>query len=457
MKQQMDLSIEKIERFNLKIPRYTSYPTVPNWGTQDFNHTDYLQCLHEIAEKEEPISIYIHIPFCSRRCLFCGCNTIITSRQERSVRYLNYLKKEIDTVGNIIRHNRQVIQLHLGGGTPTHLLPQQLDDLFSYIEERFNFLPDAERSIEIHPSVTTREHLDVLANHHFNRLSIGVQDFDREVQTNLNRHQTYEETAEVINYARILDFDSINVDLIYGLPYQTMETMHDTINKIFELRPDRIALYSYAHFPQFFRHHQGIPLKMIPQGSDKLQLFLHARSRLLDHQYEQVGFDHFALPTDSLWRSYQNKTLRRNFMGYTTKAGTDLIAFGWSGISELSNCYAQHAKDMEEYEELVDQYGVATIKGYRMNEEDRIRKQLIMDILCQNEVNIEKLETQTGKSLDLLYEIADQKMPALQDAGFVKPSTTGWQLTTEGQIFARVVAASFDAFYSTDHIFSNSV
>lgn len=444
----LELTIEEINKYNLRIPRYTSYPTVPNWQKQGFGPEHHIANLREIGTKSDPISLYIHIPFCIRKCKFCACNTIITHRKDKSVRYLEYLQKEIRKTREYIGERDKVIQLHFGGGTPTHLTPAQLDELLTTISSNFTILEDAELSIEIHPSVTTKEHIDILAKHGFSRLSVGVQDFDPLVQEKLNRHQTYQETADLIAYARQLGFSSINTDLIYGLPYQSYEGFMHTIDQLLLIQPDRIAVYSYAHFPQVFPHQKSIPLIELPGPEEKINRFINARKKLLDAGYKQVGFDHFALESDDLWQSYLNKTLRRNFMGYTTKASTDLIAFGYSAISELGNSYAQNTKDMDEYERLIDAYGTATVKGHQLSEDDKHLKSTIMNILCLGEIARTDLQ-----SVDALAN-----METFVAEGLCEVTPTGWQLTQKGTLFARVVAANFDAYLSGNQFnFSNTI
>ncbi|MHA2099034.1 MAG: oxygen-independent coproporphyrinogen III oxidase [Candidatus Kariarchaeaceae archaeon] len=451
------LSYELIDRFDKRVPRYTSYPTVPNWSV-DFGPQDYISSLIERSESNDPLSVYIHIPFCIRRCLFCACTTLITQRQDKPEKYMEYLKLEIKKTRELLNARNEVIQLHLGGGTPTHLTPQQLDDLFSFIHDEFALNQNAEKSIELHPSVTSINHMGVLKDYGFNRISVGVQDFDINVQERLNRFQTYDETEEILDFARNNDFDGVNMDLIYGLPYQSPEGFDDTIDKTLVLKPDRIALYSYAHLPNIVRHQSSIPLDVIPTGPDKLDLFLHARERFLDFGYEQIGFDHFALPEDDITKSFENKSLRRNFMGFTTKAGTDMIAFGYSGISELQNCYSQNSKDMNEYEKLISKYGVATIKGHRMSNEDIMRKQVIMDWLCQHEIDYSTLQDNHGGDAKKFIQISESLFPDFQEIDFVEMTDNGWKATTTGKLFARVIASSFDEYYdASKHLFSRSI
>ncbi|MHA2170745.1 MAG: oxygen-independent coproporphyrinogen III oxidase [Candidatus Kariarchaeaceae archaeon] len=452
-----EITVDQIEKYDLRVPRYTSYPPVPNW--QELYHPeDYIQELQLIGQINEPLSLYIHIPFCIRRCLFCACNVLITKRKDRPERYLEYLLKEIKVTANYLTPRNQAIQLHLGGGTPTHFTPEQLDTLFAFTFDKFDFQSDAEKSIEVHPSVTTTEHIDILRDYGFNRLSLGVQDFDSNVQEKLNRFQTYQETSELIQYARDSGFHGINVDLIYGLPYQTPNTMRNTLEQVFNILPDRVALYSYAHFPNTFRHHKSIPLEVITTGSEKLQLFLDARKIFLENDYLQIGFDHFALKDDELWSSFENRSLRRNFMGYTTKAGTDLVAFGWSGISELRSSYAQNTKEMTDYENLIDKYGTATVKGHKLSNDDILRKQIIMDILCLGILDYNMVKAKFAERADEIIEIAENVFPEFEQIEFVKRYNGGWKNTPKGNIFARIIASSFDANYEqSKHLFSRSV
>ncbi|OLS24052.1 MAG: Oxygen-independent coproporphyrinogen-III oxidase [Candidatus Heimdallarchaeota archaeon LC_2] len=451
------LSYELINRFDKRVPRYTSYPTVPNW-TEKFGPKDYISDLVTRSEFEDPLSIYVHIPFCIRRCLFCACTVLVTQRVDRPEKYLEYLKLEIDKTRDLLNSRDDVIQLHFGGGTPTHLTPEQLDDLLGHIYDRFSMNGNAEKSIELHPSVTSIEHMEVLKTYGFNRVSMGVQDFDLNVQEKLNRFQTYEETKLILDFARSNNFDGVNMDLIYGLPYQTTEGFEDTIDKTLILKPDRIALYSYAHLPNIIRHQSTIPLDVIPTGPNKLDLFLYAREKFLEDGYVPIGFDHFALPDDEISISVHEKTLRRNFMGFTTKAGTDMIAFGYSGISELHTAYAQNSKDMGEYETMIEKYGVATIKGYKLSDEDILRKQVIMDWLCLNEIDYTVLKEKYGSNSKKLIKISEDLFPNFQEIDFVEKTDNGWKATSMGRLFARVIASSFDEYYdASKHLFSRSV
>ncbi len=455
----LELTVELIEKFNKPVPRYTSYPTVPYWTTS-FGPNKYLKTIEKASESLGPLSLYIHVPFCERRCLFCGCNTYITRRRDRSVEYLKTLFKEIRTIAKLLKDRTSYSQFHIGGGTPTHLSPDQLQSLLSFIDERFEPVKDVEKSIEIHPSVTTKEHIDVLIENGFNRLSLGVQDFDPIVQARINRFQTFEETRDLVEYAREQGVISTNFDLIYGLPYQTPDGFAKTLEQVKSIKPERLAVYSYAHLPQVFRHQSQFPPESIPKGREKLALFLLARRKLLDHGYRQIGFDHFALPNDELWKAYQESTLQRNFMGYTTKAGTDLVAFGYSGISDVQSTYAQNSKILGEYHQLVEKFGVATIRGIQLSGEDVARKDTIMTWLCQFQFERKELLAKHGEEGQRVIEDAEHFFPRFEELGLVRRTRNGWVATDLGRIFARIVAAALDSYLNkkkVDITFSQSI
>ena len=388
MEDQLRLTAELIQKFDIPVPRYTSYPMVPFWSDK-YTVTDHVKHLELASHSNDPLSIYIHIPFCTRRCFFCACNVQITTNPQLPEKYLLSLVKEIKTVAKYLEPRTKVSQLHLGGGTPTHLTPIQLEMLMSILEEHFDFLPDAEKSIEVHPSVTTPKHLETLAEHGFTRLSAGIQDFDSYVQEKIYRFQTYEVTANLFQRARELGFISINGDLIYGLHYQTHDGFSNTLYKILDISPDRLAIYSYAHLPKQIKHQSIFPLEVIPTGNDKLELFLKAREFLLENNYKQVGFDHFSLSSDDLWQSYTNGTLQRNFMGYTTHAGTDLVAMGYSAISDVAESYAQNSKSLPEYHDMIEKFGLATVRGLSLSEQDILHKQIIETWMCQYYIDLE--------------------------------------------------------------------
>src|SRR6202140_2158663 len=318
MREELHVSEEFLARYNRPGPRYTSYPTAPVWN--DAFGPDDLESVHDEAQRSQtPVSLYMHLPFCESLCLFCACNVIIQKDKRVAIPYLDVLKREIEHVARGVSRDRPVVQFHWGGGTPTYLTPQQLEDLFGFAREHFNFCPDAEIGIEIDPRVTTGEHLETLRRLGFNRLSMGIQDFHPEVQRAVKRVQPLEMTADLIARSRSLGFESINVDLIYGLPYQTVDRFAHTIDDVLALAPDRIALFSYAHVP-WIRKQQGSLAMSLPEGMEKFRIFCTAIEKFLHAGYQYIGMDHFAKPGDELAVAQKQRTLHRNFQGYTPKA-----------------------------------------------------------------------------------------------------------------------------------------
>src|SRR5205085_5749856 len=329
-----------LEKYNQPGPRYTSYPTAPEWGDQ-FGPAELRDVFREANAKPAPapLSLYFHIPFCQSLCLYCGCNVVISKKHDVALTYLDALKREIDWTSAEVLPSRKVEQLHWGGGTPTYLTPQQIEDLYGYIQERFSFSDSAEVSIEIDPRVTSLEHCRALRRVGFNRVSLGIQDFDPLVQKTIRRVQPYEETKRLFDSCREIGFESINVDLIYGLPHQTAASFSDTVNKIITMKPDRVAVFSYAHVP-WMKKQQGSFARFLPDATEKFRIFARAIEMLTGAGYRYIGLDHFARPEDEICRAQDERTLHRNFQGYTTKAGCDLYAMGVSSISGLEDAYA---------------------------------------------------------------------------------------------------------------------
>ena len=339
-------SLELLSRYNVQGPRYTSYPTAPMWK-ESFSASDYERALREsaAAANPSPLSLYVHLPFCEKLCFFCGCTVVITGRAHAPENpYLEILEREIDWVAERAGP-RPVVQLHWGGGTPTYFAPALLERLGRRIFDRFAMAPDAELGVEVDPRVTTREHLEALAALGFNRLSMGVQDFDPRVQEAINRIQPAADTRRLIEHARALGFPSINVDLIYGLPFQTPETFSRTIDQVLEIGPDRLAVYSYANVP-WMKKHQNVLLPHLPDEKTKFGIFQMALSRFTEAGFEYIGMDHFARPDDELARARRDRTLHRNFQGYTTKAGTDLLGLGMSAIGSVGDAYVQNRREL---------------------------------------------------------------------------------------------------------------
>jgi len=441
---ELRVSEEFLAKYNRPGPRYTSYPTAPIWNDA-FGPAD-LEAVHEEANRAgSPVSLYMHIPFCESLCLFCACNVIIQKNKEVAPPYLGVLRQEIRRVSNSVSRERQVVQLHWGGGTPTYLTSAQIADLFGYTRELFTFAPDAEIGIEVDPRVTTREHLEVLRRLGFNRLSMGVQDFHPEVQQAIHRIQPFELTRDLIATARQLGFDSINVDLIYGLPYQSPERFAHTVDQIISLAPDRIALFSYAHVP-WLKKQQGAFAAHLPEGMQKFDIFRTGLSKFLDAGYLYIGMDHFAKPGDELAVAQQQRTLHRNFQGYTTKAGADLYGMGVTAISGIQNAYAQNHRELRHWEAAVAERGIATMRGYRLSEDDRLRRAVISRLLCHTVIFKDEISREFAIDFDEYFADALQKLSGARENGLLTESPTEIRATGLGRIFIRNLAMAFDPY-----------
>jgi oxygen-independent coproporphyrinogen-3 oxidase len=435
---------EFLAKYNRPGPRYTSYPTAPIWN-ESFGPDD-LERVHEEANAAgSPVSLYMHIPFCESLCLFCACNVIINKNKAVAPPYLGVLKQEIARVSRGVSREREVVQFHWGGGTPTYLTPPQIEELFGYARERFTFAADAELGIEVDPRVTNRAHLETLRKLGFNRLSMGVQDFHAEVQQAINRIQPYEMTRDLIGNARELGFDSINVDLIYGLPYQSPERFAHTVDQIVSLAPDRIALFSYAHVP-WLKKQQGAFASHLPEGMQKFDIFRTGLTKFLDAGYLYIGMDHFAKPGDELAVAQTNRTLHRNFQGYTTKAGADLYGMGVTAISGIQNSYAQNHRDLHSWEAAVADRGIATMRGYRLSEDDRLRRAVISRLLCHTVVFKDEVSREFGINFDEYFADALRKLKVAREDGLLTENSSELRATWLGRIFIRNLAMAFDPY-----------
>lgn len=442
----MNVSFDLLHRYNVPGPRYTSYPTAPVWR-EDFTPADYEAVLRESGSDENPapLSLYVHLPFCEKLCYFCGCTVVITgTRHALEADYLDSLEKEIDWVADRAGAGRQVVQFHLGGGTPTYFTPERLRRLGRKFRDRFAFAPDAEIGVEVDPRVTTREHLLTLARLGFNRLSMGVQDFEPRVQVAINRVQPYDETRRLVEQARALGFPSINMDLIFGLPFQTAESFSDTIDKVLEISPDRLAVYSYANVP-WMKKHQNVLQPHLPDERTKFEIFRTALERFSQAGFEYIGMDHFARPTDELARARADRTLHRNFQGYTTKAGTDLIGFGMSAIGGIGTTYVQNRRDLAPYQKDVAESGAATFRGFRLSEDDRLRRTVIQNLLCHGVIVKKEIESEYGISFDDYFADALEKLQPCAADGLVVLERDEIRATQLGRVFLRNLAMPFDA------------
>ena len=447
------VSPELLRRYDIPGPRYTSYPTADRF-VEAFSDEDYAQARRQRhngpAALNLPLSLYVHVPFCESLCYYCACNKIITKRHERSGPYLEYLSREVDLLVAQLGSGRAVSQLHLGGGSPTFLNDEELGQLMAMLKRNFSLVPGGEYSIEIDPRTVTHDRLAALAALGFNRTSFGVQDFDTAVQKAVHRVQATEQVFSLVQSARELGFESLNIDLIYGLPKQSKESFDRTLAKVVELRPDRIALYAYAHLPERFKPQRRIISAELPNAASKVGMLGAAMSTLMDAGYVYVGMDHFALPEDSLAIAKRQGRLHRNFQGYSTQPDSDILGLGVSSIGRIGATYSQNAKTMEEYCDLIDQGRLPVVRGLALTRDDLVRRAVIMALMCQGQVQFESIEL--GFLLDFRSTFAAE-LEALQpliEGGLVTVDEIGINVTPMGWFFVRAVAMVFDRYLQAD-------
>ncbi len=439
---------ELLKKYDRPGPRYTSYPTVPVWSGS-FRPEDYARRLERAGREAaaQPFSLYVHVPFCASLCFYCACNVIVTRRREVVAPYLEHVERELDLVSARIAERRTATQVHLGGGTPTYLAPDELRRLVGALRARFEILPGAEMAVEIDPRVTTRLHLEALASLGFNRVSLGVQDFSPRVQRAVHRPQSEEETRAAAETARALGFASVNVDLMYGLPEQTEEDFARTLDVILDLRPDRVALFSYAHLPWLKPAQASFERKgyALPDARRKSAIFRAAHDRFLGAGYVQIGMDHFALAGDELARARAGGYLFRNFQGYTVRPAPDSLAFGVTGISDVAGCYAQSARELEQYYRLLDEGRLPVVRGCELTAEDRLRRDVILGLLCNFTLDVGRIEERHGVAF---AEHFAAELEALRDFaadGLVELTPRAIDVTPLGRFFIRNVCMVFDA------------
>jgi len=435
-----------IQKYNRPGPRYTSYPTAVQF-TESYGPSDYAKDLIEIdRQAAKPLSLYVHIPFCEARCAFCACNVIISPEHDVSLKYLDFLQREMDRVTASLRHRRQVAQVHFGGGTPTYQTPVELRALYRAISRQFEILPNAEISIEVDPCVTTDEHLRVLRELGFNRLSMGVQDLTPEVQAAVCRNQSATQTERLFYMARDLGFTSINIDLIYGLPLQRVETFADSIDQVIDMRPDRVALYSFAHLPWLKKNQDQIETAQLPTPEVKLELFVVAMQRFVEAGYRKIGMDHFALPSDDLAMALDERRLYRNFMGYTVRPTDVTLGFGVSSIGETPFSQMQNTKKLSRYYSMLEGGQLATEKGYRLTADDRLRRDVIQSLMCNFFVDLQRVDREYEMNSATYFDAEMTELETMQREGFVKVGEKSIEVTELGQLFVRNVAMIFDAY-----------
>jgi oxygen-independent coproporphyrinogen-3 oxidase len=445
------VSTKTLKKYDVSGPRYTSYPTADRF-VEAFTQDAYMLALEQrrAIAATQPLSIYVHIPFCESLCFFCACNKIVTKHHERSAEYLRYLNREIDLHVEHLGAGQTISQLHLGGGSPTLFSDEELAELLRMLKRNFVFAPGGEYSIEVDPRTVNEQRLKHLADLGFNRLSFGVQDFDPEVQKAVHRIQPAEQVFSLVVAARRFQFESVNVDLIYGLPMQTPESFKRTLAQVVELRPNRIALYGYAHLPERFKPQRRISEYELPAAADKITMLGSALKAFIDAGYVYVGMDHFALPDDDLAIAKRQGRLHRNFQGYSTQPDCDLISLGVSAIGRVGGTYSQNAKTIEEYYDHLNHGRFPVVRGLALSRDDIVRRAVIMAIMCQGTLQYEAIEL--AYMLDFKRYFADEMtaLKALEKTDMLVLEEDGLQVTDTGWFFVRAVAMVFDKHLQTD-------
>jgi oxygen-independent coproporphyrinogen-3 oxidase len=438
-----------LRRYDRPGPRYTSYPTAPQFQ-RGFGEAQLREAAH--ASNGDPIprrlSLYVHVPFCMSPCFYCGCNRIITRDLARADTYLTRLYREIGMTAELFDRDREVIQLHFGGGTPNFLSPAQLQELVDCLRRHFLFSssPDRDLSIELDPRFIDAAGIAELAQVGFNRASLGVQDFDPAVQAAVNRIQSVEETRAVVDACRAHGFRSVNIDLIYGLPKQSVEGFSRTLDTVIDMRPDRLAVYSYAHLPELFKAQRQIDAADLPDADTKLSLLQCAIEKLTHAGYVYIGMDHFALPDDDLARAQDRGSLHRNFMGYTTHADSDLIGLGVSAISHIGDSFSQNPRDLPSWQAAIDAGRLPVFRGMHLDEDDLLRADLIQQLMCQGEIPVTALERRYAIDFNAYFADALEKLAPLVEDGLVRHEPGRILATTRGRLLLRNIAMCFDRY-----------
>jgi oxygen-independent coproporphyrinogen III oxidase len=442
-----------IQTFDVAGPRYTSYPTADRF-VDAFGMEDYVLALEQrkagIGRTAAPLSLYIHIPFCESLCYYCACNKVVTKHHERAAQYLTYLEREIDLIIDYLGAGKAVSQLHLGGGTPTFFSDAQLEQLMTVIRQNFKLAPQGEYAIEIDPRTVDSARLENLASLGFNRLSFGVQDFDASVQKAVHRVQPFEQVKDLMLDARRIGFQSQNVDLIYGLPLQTTASFARTLDQVIALRPDRIALYAYAHLPERFKPQRRIDSALLPQAATKIAMHSQSITQLMNAGYDYIGMDHFALHNDSLAKAKRQGLLHRNFQGYSTQSDCDMMSLGVSAIGKMGSTYSQNAKTLEEYYDALDRGRLPIARGLSLNHDDVLRRTVIMSIMCQGRVDYESIELGHLIQFESYFAKELEQLEQLQTNGMIKLTPTSLEVTELGWFFVRGIAMVLDKYLQAD-------
>jgi oxygen-independent coproporphyrinogen-3 oxidase len=440
---------ELIRRYDTFGPRYTSYPTAVQFTT-DIGESDYLGWVKHSNEDPipAPLSLYLHIPFCDTICYYCGCSKVVTKDKSKADAYIELLKKEIKLQGALFAKDREVTQIHWGGGTPTFLNDNQIYGIIECIRENFNVPANdiVEFGIEVDPRTIDQQRIKNLASQGFNRISFGVQDFDQKVQESVNRIQSTEEIKQHISDARAYHFQSINIDLMYGLPNQSLDSFSKTLDTTIELDPDRIAIYNYAHLPEMFKPQRRINEEELPTAEEKLNILQLCIDKLQGAGYVYIGMDHFAKESDDLVKAQQQGSLHRNFQGYSTNADCDMIAMGVTAISRIGDNYSQNVRTIDEYEDLLKQDRIPVFRGIELEADDVLRGEVINQLMCNNNLDIKKLEDKWGIKFKAYFKSSLKNLQQMADDGLLKMENTQLTVTTTGRLLARSICMQFDRY-----------
>lgn len=440
----LQVDLDLVKKYNVAGPRYTSYPPATKF-TDTITARELEAKIEENNRTARDLSVYFHIPFCETLCWFCGCTTVITTNHQAGGDYIGYLEREVAAMARRLNPQRKVVQLHFGGGSPTFLRPDEIRRLGEIIHKHFTFSPDIEAGVEVDPRRLTRDHLVALKEIGFNRASMGVQDFNPEVQKAIHRIQPREMTQQAMDWLRELGFTSINLDLIYGLPLQTKETFRETLDTVLEMMPDRLAVFSYAHVPWVKPAQKILEEKVLPTPESKLEVLKLVIEKLTtDNRYEYIGMDHFAKPDDELAQALHKKQLQRNFQGYSTHGGSDIYAFGMSAISQIPDAYWQNEKELPKYQAAVDAGRLPLHKAYFLSDEDKVRRETIMRTMCDLALDYGAMSQKLGVNFEQHFAGELASLAPFEADGLVKRRTGGLEITDAGRLFIRNIAMCFD-------------
>jgi oxygen-independent coproporphyrinogen III oxidase len=440
----LKVDLDLVKKYNVAGPRYTSYPPATKF-TEALKWPELAERILENNRTERDLSVYFHIPFCETLCWYCGCTTVITLNHGQGSTYLDYLEKEVAQMRTLLNPRKKTVQLHWGGGSPTFLSPDEIRRLGDIIHRHFTFSDDLEAGVEIDPRRLTKDHIVALREVGFNRASLGVQDFDPVVQEAVHRIQPREMTEQVLGWVRECGFTSVNFDLIYGLPHQTVESFNRTLDIVLSLQPDRLAVFSYAHVPWVKPAQKILENKILPTPEVKLELLKSVIERLTENnRYIYIGMDHFAKPADELAVAQSRKQLQRNFQGYSTRAGSDIYAFGMSSISQIADAYWQNEKDLRKYYATLDAGQVPLVRGYIVSEDDKIRRETIMRVMCDLSLDYVAMSQRLGIPFTSYFERELESLSGFEADGLVRRTTGGMEVTDTGRLFIRNIAMSFD-------------